>query len=197
MREFLELAHALADAAAGPQRRYFRTPVAVDTKADESPVTIADREAEAAMRELIGRRFPSHGILGEEYGAERTDAEHVWVLDPIDGTKSFITGRPLFGTLIALLRDGVPVLGIIDQSIINERWVGMAGEASTHNGRPIRVRPAPSSAMRSCSPPARACSAPPPRAAAPSSASRTRSGCRCSVATATPTASWPWDSPTS
>jgi inositol-phosphate phosphatase/L-galactose 1-phosphate phosphatase/histidinol-phosphatase len=140
MREFVELAHALADAAAVPQRRYFRTPVAVDTKADESPVTIADREAEAAMRELIGRHFPSHGILGEEYGAERTDAEHVWVLDPIDGTKSFITGRPLFGTLIALLREGAPVLGIIDQSIIHERWVGIAGEPSTHNGNPIRVR---------------------------------------------------------
>jgi inositol-phosphate phosphatase/L-galactose 1-phosphate phosphatase/histidinol-phosphatase len=143
MREFVELAHALADAAAGPQRHYFRTPVAVDTKADESPVTIADREAEAAMRELIGRRFPDHGIFGEEYGAENADAEHVWVLDPIDGTKSFITGRPLFGTLIALLRGGEPVLGLIDQSIIHERWLGISGQRSTHNGNVIRVRQCP------------------------------------------------------
>jgi histidinol phosphatase-like enzyme (inositol monophosphatase family) len=141
--ELVDLAHTLADAAGVAQRRYFRTPVSVETKADESPVTIADREAEAAMRELIARRAPGHGVLGEEYGAHGLDAELVWVLDPIDGTKSFITGRPLFGTLIALLRGGVPVLGLIDQAILGERWVGRAGEASTHNGRPIRVRPCP------------------------------------------------------
>jgi inositol-phosphate phosphatase/L-galactose 1-phosphate phosphatase/histidinol-phosphatase len=136
----LALAHELADAAGVAQRRYFRTPVSVESKADESPVTIADREAEAAMRDLIRRRFPGHGILGEEYGATDLDAEFVWVLDPIDGTKSFITGRPLFGTLIALLHGGVPVLGVIDQSIIGERWLGVTGQASTHNGRPIAVR---------------------------------------------------------
>ena len=139
--EFVRLAHQLADAAGAVQRRYFRTPVAVDTKADESPVTIADRESEAAMRDLIGRHCPAHGILGEEHGAADLDAEWVWVLDPIDGTKSFITGRPLFGTLIALLHEGVPVVGIIDQAIIGERWVGVAGEPSTHNGKPIHVRP--------------------------------------------------------
>jgi inositol-phosphate phosphatase/L-galactose 1-phosphate phosphatase/histidinol-phosphatase len=138
--EALALAHELADAAAVAQRRYFRKPVSVETKADESPVTIADREAESAMRDLIRRRFPEHGILGEEYGSSDLDAEFVWVLDPIDGTKSFITGRPLFGTLIALLHDGVPVLGIIDQSISGERWLGVAGEPSTHNGKPIAVR---------------------------------------------------------
>ena len=143
MREFVELAHALADAAATAQRRYFRTAVAVDIKADESPVTIADREAEAAMRDLIRAHFPQHGVLGEEFGAEATDAEHVWVLDPIDGTKSFITGRPLFGTLIALLRAGAPVLGVIDQSILRERWLGLCGEPTTHNGRAIRVRSCP------------------------------------------------------
>ena len=92
------------------------------------------------MRDLIRRRFPAHGIWGEEYGKSDLDAEFVWVLDPIDGTKSFITGRPLFGTLIALLHRGVPVLGIIDQSIIGERWQGVAGQRSTHNGRPIAVR---------------------------------------------------------
>ncbi|HMR32110.1 MAG TPA: histidinol-phosphatase [Geminicoccaceae bacterium] len=138
--EALSLAHALADAAGVAQRRYFRTPVSVESKADESPVTIADREAEQVMRDLIRKRFPGHGILGEEFGSADLDAEFVWVLDPIDGTKSFITGRPLFGTLIALLHGGVPVLGIIDQSIIGERWQGVLGEPSTHNGKPIRVR---------------------------------------------------------
>ena len=107
------------------QRRYFRTPVAVETKADASPVTIADREAEARMRELIEAAYPEHGILGEEHGTVRPDAEFVWVLDPIDGTKSFITGRPLFGTLIALAHRGRPVLGLIDQSIL-QRALGRA-----------------------------------------------------------------------
>jgi len=142
-REFEALAHRLADAAGEVQRRYFRTPVAVDTKSDDSPVTVADREAEAVMRELIGKAYPGHGILGEEHGRERLDAELVWVLDPIDGTKSFITGRPLFGTLIALAHAGRPVLGVIDQAILRERWVGVAGEGATWNGRPIRVRPCP------------------------------------------------------
>lgn len=142
-REFEGLAHRLADRAGEIQRRYFRTPVSVEAKADASPVTVADREAEAAMRELIRAAYPGHGILGEEHGDEALDAEFVWVLDPIDGTKSFITGRPLFGTLIALAHAGRPVLGIIDQAILRERWVGVAGEAAAWNGRPIRARPCP------------------------------------------------------
>ena len=79
------------------------------------------------MRELIDARFPDHGIIGEEFGRERDDAEFVWVLDPIDGTKSFISGVPLFGTLIALTQAGPPILGIIDQPISRERWVGADG----------------------------------------------------------------------
>jgi len=142
-REFEGLAHRLADCAGEIQRRYFRTPVSVETKSDASPVTIADREAEAAMRDLIAAGYPGHGVLGEEYGSDRVDAEFVWVLDPIDGTKSFITGRPLFVTLIALVHGGRPVLGVIDQSILRERWVGVAGAASVWNGRPIRVRACP------------------------------------------------------
>ncbi|HYM72274.1 MAG TPA: inositol monophosphatase family protein, partial [Stellaceae bacterium] len=114
---FLGLAVELADVAGTAIRPYFRTRLAIDDKADLSPVTAADRAAEAAMRRLINARFPDHGILGEEYGRERDDAEFVWVLDPIDGTKSFISGVPLFGTLIALTRNGLPILGIIDQPI--------------------------------------------------------------------------------
>lgn len=122
-------------------RRHYRTPVAIEHKADDSPVTIADREAEAALRDLIRAEHPDHGIDGEEFGAEREDAECVWCLDPIDGTKSFITGRPLFGTLISLVHAGRPILGVIDQCILHERWLGIAGEPSTWNGHPIRVRP--------------------------------------------------------
>jgi inositol-phosphate phosphatase/L-galactose 1-phosphate phosphatase/histidinol-phosphatase len=114
--------------------------VAVIDKADASPVTIADREAEAAMRNLIAARFPDHGIVGEEFGTERADAEFVWVLDPIDGTKSFISGVPLFGTLIALLHQGRPVLGVLDQPISRERWLGVEGQRSRLNGGEIQSR---------------------------------------------------------
>ena len=138
--ELVALANSLADAARPIAARYFRTPVTVDDKSDLSPVTIADREAETAMRALLTRQVPSHGVFGEEHGAVRTDADYVWVLDPIDGTKAFITGLPIFGTLIALLHRGVPVLGIIDQPILKERWLGAAGRPSTLNGQPIKVR---------------------------------------------------------
>ena len=138
--ELVVLAQRLADAARPIANRYFRTGLTVDDKTDDSPVTIADREAEAAMRALLSEHVPQHGVFGEEHGAVRTDAEYVWVLDPIDGTKSFITGLPIFGTLIALLHHGTPVMGIIDQPILQERWLGVSGERSTFNGQPIQVR---------------------------------------------------------
>jgi histidinol-phosphatase len=140
---FLALAAELADAAGAAIRPYFRQPMAVDDKPDLTPVTAADRAAEQAMRELIEVRFPEHGIVGEEFGRIREDAEFVWVLDPIDGTKSFISGVPLFGTLIALTRAGNPMLGIIDQPVSRERWVGAAGRPTTLNGAGIRCRACP------------------------------------------------------
>jgi inositol-phosphate phosphatase / L-galactose 1-phosphate phosphatase / histidinol-phosphatase len=136
----IELGHWLADAAGAIARRYFRQPIGIDTKPDRTPVTIADREAEATMRAAIERRFPNDGILGEEFGAVRADATRVWVLDPIDGTMSFIAGIPLFGILIALVTNGVPTLGIIDQPISRERWLGAAGQATNRNGIPVRTR---------------------------------------------------------
>ena len=141
--DFAGFAQELADAAAGVVRRYYRLPVAVETKADASPVTVADREAERAMRELIRARYPDHGIEGEEFGAERPDAELVWHLDPIDGTKSFIIGRPLFGTLIGLSHRGQPLLGLIDQCISRERWLGVLGRGASWNGQAIHVRRCP------------------------------------------------------
>jgi inositol-phosphate phosphatase/L-galactose 1-phosphate phosphatase/histidinol-phosphatase len=142
--DLVVLANRLADAARPIVARYFRTPVAIDDKTDQSPVTIADREAETAMRALLAQHVPAHGVWGEEHGAVRLDAEYLWVLDPIDGTKAFITGLPIFGTLIALLHRGKPVLGVIDQPILAERWLGVADERSTFNGKPISVRPCPS-----------------------------------------------------
>ena len=139
--ELVALAQRLADAARPISARYFRTGLTVDDKTDASPVTVADREAETAMRALLSEHVPDHGVFGEEHGAVRIDADYVWVLDPIDGTRAFITGLPIFGTLVALLHRGKPVLGIIDQPILKERWLGVDGERSTFNGKPIQVRP--------------------------------------------------------
>ncbi|MDX2145233.1 MAG: histidinol-phosphatase [Rhodospirillaceae bacterium] len=136
----IALAHRLADASGEIVLGHFRTPLTVDNKSDASPVTIADRDAESRMREMIARAFPDHGIIGEEHGSERADAEWVWVLDPIDGTKSFINGVPLFGTLIGLMHKGVPWLGVINHPALKERWIGGAGQATTLNGKPCRTR---------------------------------------------------------
>jgi myo-inositol-1(or 4)-monophosphatase len=122
-------------------RRYFRSPgLRVDVKDDQTPVTDADRGAEELMRRRIHARFPDHGIIAEEFGNERADAEYVWVLDPIDGTKSFVTGVPLFGTLIGLLHRGEAVLGAIHQPVLRELCVG-DGKTTTLNGQRVGVRP--------------------------------------------------------
>lgn len=136
----LELAESSGDFI----RPYFANPaLAVEMKSDLSPVTAADRGAEELMRARIARKFPDHGIIGEEFGNDRSDAEWVWVLDPIDGTKAFTTACPLFGTLIALLHEGRPVLGIIHQPVLRQMLMG-DGATTTLNGRPVRVRPCPS-----------------------------------------------------
>ncbi|GAB7125656.1 histidinol-phosphatase [Silvimonas sp. JCM 19000] len=137
--DILTLAHALADLSGEMIKRYYRQPFAIDEKADDSPVTIADREAERVMREHIKAARPQDGIIGEEHGEENTDAEWVWVLDPIDGTKSFTVGRPLFVTLIGLLHFGQPVLGVINQPITGDRWIGGAGLPTTLNGQAVQV----------------------------------------------------------
>jgi myo-inositol-1(or 4)-monophosphatase len=132
--DFIAAAEAAADAAGVAIRPWFRTGLAADLKGDDSPVTVADREAEAAMRAVLEARFPDHAILGEEGGEDRAGARFRWVLDPIDGTRAFITGRPQFGTLVALLDGDVPVLGMIDQPITGERWLGVAGRPTTFRG---------------------------------------------------------------
>ena len=137
------LAARLAEVARPLILEHYRAPLEVERKSDASPVTVADRAAEAAMRRLIEATFPDHGILGEEYGAVRADQRHVWVLDPIDGTKAFITGKPLFGTLIACCEEGVPVVGVIDMPALGERWIGADDRGATLDGRPVRARACP------------------------------------------------------
>jgi len=131
---FLEAAEAAADVAGAVVRPLFRAGFAVDTKSDRTPVTIADRAAEQAMRAVLTERFPDHGVLGEEFGLDRPEARLRWVLDPIDGTRAFVSGRTTFGTLIALLDGETPVLGVIDQPVTGERWIGAAGRATMFRG---------------------------------------------------------------
>lgn len=135
-QELIETALAAAEAARLVTTKYFRTSLDSTHKSDNSPVTIADCETEQRIKEVILQRHPQHSLQGEESGATDTNSEWCWVIDPIDGTKSFVTGNPTFGTLIALLRAGRPVLGLIDHAILNERWLGVAGRATTHNGTP-------------------------------------------------------------
>src|SRR5436190_6093656 len=126
---------------------FFRTSLGVENKGRPGtfdPVTAADRAAETAMRTLIRENFPDHGIIGEEFGNERTEAEYCWVLDPIDGTKSFIAGMPAWGTLIALTRFGEPVYGMMHQPFTRERFTGDGGAARYRGpagSRDLRVRP--------------------------------------------------------
>src|SRR2546421_785813 len=132
------LAEELADVGRGIALRHFRTPLAVERKGDGSPVTVADREIETHMRRMIRAAFPGHAIQGEEFASEGS-GEFTWVLDPIDGTKSFITGFPLFGSLIGLLQGGRPVLGVIEAPALAERWVGCEGRPTLFNGRQVRT----------------------------------------------------------
>jgi inositol-phosphate phosphatase / L-galactose 1-phosphate phosphatase / histidinol-phosphatase len=139
----IALAGALANAAGGAIRPYFRNVFTLDDKADASPVTEADRAAEAAMRKIIEAEYPRDGIIGEEYGEKPGSTGRIWVLDPIDGTTSFIAGRPIFGTLIALVEEGWPVLGVIDQPIAAERWIGVTGKPTVFNNKPVTTRRCP------------------------------------------------------
>jgi myo-inositol-1(or 4)-monophosphatase len=129
--DFTSFVDKLAAASGDTILPFFRTALAVENKLSRGfdPVTAADRAAEDAMRALIRKNFPEHGILGEEYGSEHTDAEYVWVLDPIDGTKSFIAGMVAWGTLIGLMRFGEPVFGMMHQPFTRERFTGDGGAA--------------------------------------------------------------------
>ena len=140
--EFLEFTRFLCEEAAGEILPHYGPDVAIERKSDLTPVTLADRNAEQRIRDRINERYPEHGIIGEEFGSEREDAEFVWVLDPVDGTKSFISGVPLFATLVALMHKGRPVIGAINQPVLGQMVLG-DGERTLLNGKPVTGRPAP------------------------------------------------------
>lgn len=141
--QLLVTVHEAVDAAGVILDRYFRQPIPVDYKEDTSPVTQADRLTEAAVREVIRAAFPDHVIIGEESGdaIDSVQSHYVWVIDPIDGTRAFICGRPTFTTLIAVLLNGFPIIGVISQPTSKQRWVGVIGRQTTLNGKPVAVRP--------------------------------------------------------
>jgi inositol-phosphate phosphatase / L-galactose 1-phosphate phosphatase / histidinol-phosphatase len=134
------LAVRLVEAAAAEIRPRFRRIIATERKADISPVTEADRAAERAMRAILATERPADGIVGEEYGNQAGTSGLTWVIDPIDGTKAFMTGRSTFVTLLALLDGDTPILGVIDQPITRDRWIGIAGRPTTLNGQVVRAR---------------------------------------------------------
>lgn len=136
----IALVHRLADAAGEVIRPWFRQGVSVERKGDDTPVSLADRAAEEAMRRILTAECPRDAVHGEEFGEQPGSTSRQWVLDPIDGTAGFLAGRPIFGTLIALLVDGWPVLGVIDQPILGERWIGAMGHLTTLNGSVANAR---------------------------------------------------------
>ena len=138
--EFTAFANRLADAARACINGFADSAPEPIQKDDGSPVTAVDRAVEDCLREMISETYPGHGIVGEERGATSADRELVWVIDPIDGTLPFLAGFPVYGTLLALVRGGAPVLGVIDMPATGERWVGCQGLPSTRNGKPVRVR---------------------------------------------------------
>ena len=138
--DFLETAIQAVECARKITRDWFRIDLNVESKQDKSPVTLADQQTEQAVKQLILERHPDHSFLGEETGEQINDREWQWIIDPIDGTKSFATGNPTFGTLIALLHHRQPVVGIIDHAMLNERWVGIHGQPSLRNEVPCQTR---------------------------------------------------------
>lgn len=136
----VDFAAELADIARAETLSYFRRRIDVEHKGDRSPVTVADRATEQAMRKRIRERYPRHGVVGEEFGSNTHDTAFTWVIDPIDGTKSFITGKPTFGCLIALLENDAARIGVIEMPALRERWIGSPGRGTTLNAAACRTR---------------------------------------------------------
>ena len=139
LQEYLNFANKLADAAGITSMEYFRTSLSIDNKSDESPVTIADKNTELKIRSLIENQYPDHGILGEEFDSVNPDAEFIWVIDPIDGTRSYIAGHKDFGNLISLTQNKKPIIGIINCPAHDERWVGAKNQSSTVNQQTVNT----------------------------------------------------------
>ncbi len=140
MLEFMDFANQVADAVGVIHKQYFRQPVSTEYKDDSSPVTQADKEAELCVRDMVMKRFPDHGVVGEEYPPHQADADFVWIVDPVDGTRYFMTGHPLFALLLGLAYKGEFILGMINQPVTRERWVGADEVGSFLNQQSISTR---------------------------------------------------------
>lgn len=140
VQEFAAFAESLAEVSRLMARKTFQSMATFQTKADGSPVTETDEAIEAELTRLIQERYPDHGILGEESGTCNADREYVWVIDPIDGTKSFATGTSTFGSLISLCHNEKPIVGVIELPVSGWRYVGMTGAPTTFNGSPVQTR---------------------------------------------------------
>ncbi|MBU6235820.1 MAG: histidinol phosphate phosphatase [Alphaproteobacteria bacterium] len=147
MQETIEFMNTLAGLSGSVIRKYFRGTFAFEAKSKGDPVTQADKETEEALRELIAKTYPADGIQGEEYGITKGTSGRVWVIDPIDGTRAFAVGRATFTTVIGLCENGVPVAGLLDQPIIGDRWIGIKGHNTIHNGQIIKTRKCPDMAQ--------------------------------------------------
>jgi myo-inositol-1(or 4)-monophosphatase len=139
LNEFKSFSRFLAQQSGEIIKKYFRNKIDVESKPDLSPVTIADKKSEEVMREIIMKEFPEHGIIGEEFGVHNNNAEYKWILDPIDGTKSFICGAITFGTLIALIKNNEPVIGIINQPVLEHYLIGDSSSAELNDVK-VKVR---------------------------------------------------------
>jgi inositol-phosphate phosphatase / L-galactose 1-phosphate phosphatase / histidinol-phosphatase len=138
--DLLKAALEISAAAAAIPMQYFRSSIVVEDKPDHTPVTIADRETEANIRRAIEKRFPTHAILGEEFGKTDRQADYTWIVDPIDGTRSFICGFPLFGMLLGVMRGDEPIVGVIRMPALNESFAGRRGAGAFKDGTPISCR---------------------------------------------------------
>ncbi|PPR37321.1 MAG: Fructose-1,6-bisphosphatase/inositol-1-monophosphatase [Alphaproteobacteria bacterium MarineAlpha6_Bin4] len=138
--KYLKIANECAEASGIIIKKYFRKKIKIETKSDNSPVTKADKESEKIIRDIIIKKSPECGFYGEESGKFNTDNEYVWVVDPLDGTKGFVTGKPLFGTLIGLMKNNTPYIGVLNQPILKERWVGIANKLAKYNNSKVRSR---------------------------------------------------------
>lgn len=134
-----QAASEMADIAARAAMGYFRGHLGTEFKADESPVTQADKGVETLIRAYLAEYFPDHGIFGEEHGFQGAEREDIWIIDPIDGTRSFLSGHPLFGFLLGHLVSGVPQIGIIGMPALGEVFAGVKGQGATLNNQPIQT----------------------------------------------------------
>lgn len=139
MPDYADHALRMSEIAAEAARGYFRGRLGIEFKEDESPVTQADKGVEAEVRAYLEQHFPDHGIFGEEQGFDGVDRDEIWIIDPIDGTRSFLSGHPLFGFLLGYLKAGVPQLGVIGMPALGETFIGVQGQGATLNGKAIQV----------------------------------------------------------